>query len=187
MGKVSTRKVYPRVCGGNLVKNKIGVYLTGLSPRVRGKQRYGIRRVLDLGSIPACAGETPVPAASTTYRAVYPRVCGGNPPELVEQIIELGLSPRVRGKRVLAYLPKKYYRSIPACAGETLSTPRSFAKFMVYPRVCGGNTIRNPMPLLADGLSPRVRGKLSTNASVLHNKRSIPACAGETFIFLLTN
>ena len=52
------QRVYPRVCGGNIVPSAKRLRQWGLSPRVRGKPlpyagAYPVAR-----SIPACAGET---------------------------------------------------------------------------------------------------------------------------------
>ena len=54
---VSERKVYPRVCGGTLVKGQCQRVSEGLSPRVRGNPKGQTPRPNDNGSIPACAGE----------------------------------------------------------------------------------------------------------------------------------
>ena len=69
-----------------------------------------------------------------------------------------GLSPRTRGnrlQRVVAHVPGG---SIPANAGEPVSTvPRHFLRG-VYPRERGGTLFRLPLLRLANGLSPRTRG-----------------------------
>ena len=73
----------------------------GLSPRVRGNPATGHPRTPKQGSIPACAGE---PYIASTLRAccrVYPRVCGGTPRSIEKTRRDEGLSPRVRGNRVL--------------------------------------------------------------------------------------
>ena len=49
----------------------------------------------------------------------------------------------------------------------------------VYPRVCGGTMWRLRSPVAHDGLSPRVRGNHTGDASGTVAVRSIPACAGE--------
>ena len=51
-----------------------------------------------LGSIPACAGEAVVAFLVFAVAGVYPRVCGGSPDLLRLDVMEGGLSPRVRGK-----------------------------------------------------------------------------------------
>jgi len=66
-------------------------------------------------------------------------VCGGNPVEYMTCNAVPGLSPRVRGKRILLRQESPTIRPIPACAGETLFEflLRFFPR--AYPRVCGGN------------------------------------------------
>ena len=69
--------------------------------------------------------------------------------------------------------------SIPARAGEPLSSPSGSAWAGVYPRACGG-TAKRPGPSdWVQGLSPRVRGNRSAHCPVLSNRGSIPARAGE--------
>ena len=92
-------RVYPRVCGGNVLTNCQANFVRGLSPRVRGKRlplrlAHGTR-----GSIPACAGETMLNMLGERETQVYPRVCGGNRRRRNAGQRLVGLSPRVRGKR----------------------------------------------------------------------------------------
>ena len=54
-----------------------------------------------------------------------------------------GLSPRVRGNRVVGKGECGVVGSIPACAGEPNSESRQMGMDLVYPRVCGGTTRRN--------------------------------------------
>ena len=75
-------------------------YDQGLSPRVRGKLSIHQRGMVCQGSIPACAGEAPAPRPLPAHNAVYPRVCGGSMIWFLVIRPPLGLSPRVRGKRV---------------------------------------------------------------------------------------
>ena len=53
-----TIEVYPRVCGGNMLKLMLELSGWGLSPRVRGKRHLINRPLPHYRSIPACAGET---------------------------------------------------------------------------------------------------------------------------------
>ena len=152
----------------------------GLSPRVRGKHKIREKQNQQIGSIPACAGETVTGGDPTGLDEVYPRVCGGNTSGSYTRAGIPGLSPRVRGKRLLQPLLAPAGRSIPACAGETLARAKPRRLTMVYPRVCGGNRCAMPYGASGVGLSPRVRGKrvfLRLHPPLL---RSIPACAGET-------
>ena len=147
---------------------------------MRGKQRHGIRGIAQVRSIPACAGETRHQAWWRTSFAVYPRVCGGNARTWEEDVVALGLSPRVRGKRGLDRLGHSRRGSIPACAGETRPGCGTLPSAAVYPRVCGGNALNDDPLLKPGGLSPRVRGKRNTIRARCRLSGSIPACAGET-------
>ena len=49
----------------------------------------------------------------------------------------------------------------------------------VYPRVCGGTFVGEPVKRAVAGLSPRVRGNLHGLHQRLAGDGSIPACAGE--------
>ena len=111
--------VHPRVCGGNASGRLPLSSVWGPSPRVRGKPV--LRELLPdrLGSIPACAGETPGDGRGERGRGVHPRVCGGNLRYRVQLAPSAGPSPRVRGKRLLGRGAAVHGGSIPACAGET--------------------------------------------------------------------
>ena len=97
-------------------------------------------------------------ATGSTLKTVYPRVCGGTELRSWLQVNAHGLSPRVRGNRLLQqYLPDAS-GSIPACAGEPVYTGANAWRPAVYPRVCGGTlTVETGLPT-ERGLSPRVRG-----------------------------
>ncbi len=110
---------------------------------------------------------------------VYPRVCGGTVAQQIDDIADDGLSPRVRGNRLLHIPLPLYLRSIPACAGEpAISLTRSRWPW-VYPRVCGGTYWCAGCTLRKGGLSPRVRGNLERRVHRGDKLGSIPACAGE--------
>ena len=147
---------------------------------MRGKRGRGGNFLVGNRSIPACAGETPVSRRWQCLPRVYPRVCGGNPFPHLRPIHITGLSPRVRGKPDPIPHQRDVEGSIPACAGETVDGFSTVADGGVYPRVCGGNFLPLTPPLLAEGLSPRVRGKLFLIVCGVLDGRSIPACAGET-------
>ena len=141
-GATNRRRVYPRPCGGNQlrdVRNRLWVYprpcggLWGLSPPVRGKHADRLR-----WSDPILQGLSP-PVRGTRLQRGPPPASGLSPPVRGRTT---GLSPPVRGK------PLIWQR-------------------WVYPRPCGGNGIdRNLSPPVRPcwaktirGLSPPVRGK----------------------------
>ena len=137
-GVDSRQRVYPRVCGGTLRLGSMVLMQRGLSPRVRGNRPDGIVHDLELGSIPACAGEPQPWRSSGTRHRVYPRVCGGTGWHGSESVRIGGLSPRVRGNPLLIGSTATCLGSIPACAGEPFTWHGRFYVLRVYPRVCGG-------------------------------------------------
>ena len=115
---IASRRVYPRVCGGTPCRVACVPSLPGLSPRVRGNLNVTPSQVDTMGSIPACAGEPGSVRRRWGIIRVYPRVCGGTGDKIKTLLRTRGLSPRVRGNRVLDRDGRRRRRSIPACAGE---------------------------------------------------------------------
>ena len=168
-------RVYPRVYGGTfLLVVRVGGQ-AGLSPRVRGN-RVTITSVGSfVRSIPACTGEPICPFSSAAWKRVYPRVYGGTYQPEIPRLFLSGLSPRVRGNRLIQSRALGYERSIPACTGEPTMPCNSAGPKKVYPRVYGGTfglcederADLSPLPFgvaprasSIEGLSPRVRGNL---------------------------
>ena len=172
-------KVYPRVCGGSIAEWRAAVAAEGLSPRVRGKPTHGADFTSLGRSIPACAGEARAHSPNAGRHRVYPRVCGGSVGNLISSANGGGLSPRVRGKPGKQLHRRGRHRSIPACAGEALTTCGISRLRWVYPRVCGGSAETGTTAGGARGLSPRVRGKQILPRRMRFKAGSIPACAGE--------
>ena len=148
-------------------------------------------------SIPACAGEPCARPWLRGPRTVYPRVCGGTGDFYLENLCQLGLSPRVRGNQYVCATCARRRGSIPACAGEPLrmrdvcAWARAIYVFhggtpdmrdvcawaRVYPRVCGGTQQQAELRRQPEGLSPRVRGNQHQVGCPVKSERSIPACA----------
>ena len=131
-------RVYPRVCGGAAYLHDVIEDTPGLSPRVRGSPARPISRRPLSRSIPACAGEPNAGTMGTARLGVYPRVCGGALLLRRSPRSFRGLSPRVRGSRLVAVGAVAGTGSIPACAGEPRGGCWPSAWWRVYPRVCGG-------------------------------------------------
>jgi len=177
--EIVRRRVYPRVCGGADPRREEILMKSGLSPRVRGSPRDQAIRVIRQRSIPACAGEPQADGKPATALGVYPRVCGGALSDSSGHLNHSGLSPRVRGSRLLVVGKGLGQGSIPACAGEPRRIARMAACSWVYPRVCGGAGAPFSFRIMNSGLSPRVRGSLLFLGDVDRGGGSIPACAGE--------
>ena len=199
---VPTTTVYPRGCGGTPASRGVGRYGRGLSPRVRGNLRDPVDEDDAAGSIPAGAGEPGGVLPGVKRRGVYPRGCGGTKGHYTLTNFLNGLSPRVRGNRTVFLALTTTLRSIPRGCGGTLLNPRNARKGQVYPRGCGGTGVLlmgndGGMGLYPRGcggtvgagshlgppigLSPRVRGNLTSRRSVSMMIGSIPAGAGEPY------
>ena len=131
----------------------------GLSPRVRGNHGHSGQVYVTRRSIPASAGEPLNRIVGHVLPWVYPRECGGTCQHHDVGDAPVGLSPRVRGNRMVGLFLLQPDRSIPASAGEPVFYNPAGDEPEVYPRECGGNL---PAPWMTD----RVH-------------RSIPASAGE--------
>ncbi len=92
----------------------------------------------------------------------------------------LGASPRVRGRRDEPVGGPLLRRSIPAGAGPTTPTKPPSASATEHPRGCGADPDKLAYEALAEGASPRVRGRHQLTPVLEGAERSIPAGAGPT-------
>ena len=90
-----------------------------------------------------------------------------------------GLSPRVRGSPPLSYRRQCRLRSIPTCAGQPPHSSPFSSVMPVYPHVCGAAEYVERIDMIANGLSPRVRGSRRYLTAFRQPLRSIPTCAGQ--------
>ena len=117
---------------------------------------------------------------------VYPRPRGGAPCGLPIVLADPGLSPPTRGSRSRDWPVVYIGGSIPAHAGEPVSSPSFTFAMTVYPRPRGGAVgLRRTLGVL-QGLSPPTRGSQRHKAVVLSTHGSIPAHAGEPFTSRIT-
>ena len=175
----STRRVYPRECGGTHLHALAVPGDRGLSPRVRGNPWQRSAGSPRSRSIPASAGEPRDPGGRGGRQRVYPRECGGTRTKIEDDSHGQGLSPRVRGNPPAVRGHMASLRSIPASAGEPRCPRRSEASARVYPRECGGTRDVSAEEHQAQGLSPRVRGNPAAADPDPAAAGSIPASAGE--------
>ena len=168
------------MCGEHNSANSVKLRFLGSSPRVRGTRRYIARRRRLLRFIPACAGNTALPAIAKWPLPVHPRVCGEHRHSIKVELMPTGSSPRVRGTPFAGYTMPYMSRFIPACAGNTfpLRVPELFLS--VHPRVCGEHKRFRQTGIIRGGSSPRVRGTLHPVQRPRILCRFIPACAGNT-------
>ena len=109
-----------------------------------------------------------------------PRVCGEDTAcaETVE--VTRGRSPRVRGRRRDPENTLLACGTIPACAGKTSRERLPRNSEGDDPRVCGEDSLIQPLSTSFWGRSPRVRGRRLREPERPSRKGTIPACAGKT-------
>ena len=134
------------------------------------------------GPIPAGAGETAIKEAKASTSRAYPRGCGGDFRSRESYPRSAGLSPRVRGRPLSRLVGRVRRGPIPAGAGETRARRLVHGRIWAYPRGCGGDVKENDGNGLAQGLSPRVRGRQAGEVVSQVALGPIPAGAGETVI-----
>ena len=172
-------RVYPRECGAALSIIEDDIKMEGLSPRVRGSLQFRHSFLLYGRSIPASAGQPMLVGDVRRMPPVYPRECGAAHIRCKSTPTVSGLSPRVRGSRVLNGGIAPGTGSIPASAGQPGTARGRTSRPGVYPRECGAAGNMLTCLRTRRGLSPRVRGSHGITKLYVKSGRSIPASAGQ--------
>ena len=172
--------VHPRACGELRYAFLWLSANSGSSPRMRGT-RPGLRHGLERARfIPAHAGNSPPQVTRRTLPPVHPRACGELDCKHFEDRVDSGSSPRMRGTHRQHERRSALVRFIPAHAGNSLPLFSSSILTAVHPRACGELHAPPGRAVPRYGSSPRMRGTLSLNLSVLIVNRFIPAHAGNS-------
>ena len=151
----------------------------GLSPLARGNHWRDHTHGVNLGPIPARAGEpaSAVPRTSTTR--AYPRSRGGTMVLLFQKIDKRGLSPLARGNLHVIRQHRHAPGPIPARAGEPRAVSITSYRSRAYPRSRGGTHPAGRLQHLEWGLSPLARGNRLAVGHASIPVGPIPARAGE--------
>ena len=173
-------RAYPRAGGGTW--NSVAFFFelaAGLSPRGRGNPVGEHRPELDLGPIPARAGEPGRLLGGRPRHGAYPRAGGGTARVPSHSDFWWGLSPRGRGNLGVAVDDAPDRGPIPARAGEPSASRAGRMICGAYPRAGGGTSLRPSAAMYCAGLSPRGRGNPVESVSGDLPRGPIPARAGE--------
>ena len=172
-------RVDPRERGGSGKSVAEQTEAAGRSPRARGKPAPRIAGRCRRRSIPASAGEAQTTRLRRIAAMVDPRERGGSRIGPEHRLDDQGRSPRARGKRTFRIACVPCCGSIPASAGEARCRRTRSTGSWVDPRERGGSLLRAPALLVAQGRSPRARGKPPRIFRGSRRCGSIPASAGE--------
>ena len=152
-------RAHPRACGENLFAFANKPFVTGSSPRMRGKRSLQIWRDMFKGLIPAHAGKTYGQRRIRDSLPAHPRACGENLARLWLAHSEAGSSPRMRGKLQEPLLIPTLGRLIPAHAGKTSTKQPCSLSRSAHPRACGENPWKAARPCPPPWLIPAHAGK----------------------------
>ena len=171
---------HPRMRGEHETADGNAVLPPGSSPHARGtpSPKYGTR--FTAGIIPACAGNTWDSQIPTLTSWDHPRMRGEHLGLKPGGIQSEGSSPHARGTHDLGHLPHRPSGIIPACAGNTSSTPSASARARDHPRMRGEHALllKLSRPYLES--SPHARGTRLNHGGRDRTVGIIPACAGNT-------
>ena len=171
---------HPRACGEHLTTVSYWVSVAGSSPRMRGTPCAADGMPLDVGIIPAHAGNTPDQRRTCHVRRDHPRACGEHREHARIIIRRVGSSPRMRGTLDLMRQTRDAIGIIPAHAGNTALQTRRMWCGGDHPRACGEHSVWPSRYLIRVGSSPRMRGTLVRYKRFEHVRGIIPAHAGNT-------
>ena len=171
---------HPRSRGENHSHRPPSVVRVGSSPLTRGKHYARRYRRLCPGLIPAHAGKTPRPTASSTPTPAHPRSRGENTSRITPVRALAGSSPLTRGKRRLLIGGRSDLGLIPAHAGKTPAGWRGRTSLRAHPRSRGENSACVTSRPVGGGSSPLTRGKPRPRHPEHVPGGLIPAHAGKT-------
>ncbi len=130
--------------------------------------------------IPAHAGNTTGAGHSRRSPPAHPRPRGEHGKIRDKALVDAGSSPPTRGTHLLATVPDRVFRLIPAHAGNTTGgTGRSGIR-SAHPRPRGEHRVASTMHPRGNGSSPPTRGTPNSTRPRDHPHRLIPAHAGNT-------
>ena len=170
---------YPRACGETDWNESDSTDDSGLSPRLRGNRLRHAPSRRPRGTIPAPAGKPRYRARRQRQTRDYPRACGETAIVSFAKAGHLGLSPRLRGNRVLPHAQELLRGTIPAPAGKPHSRLAAQWQGRDYPRACGETDWNESDSTDDSGLSPRLRGNRLRHAPSRRPRGTIPAPAGK--------
>ncbi len=116
-----------------------------------------------------------VPASQS---AVHPHVCGEHLPNMTDEKIRSGSSPRVWGTSSIHRIYNKQIRFIPTCVGNINPAHRFQRWSAVHPHVCGEHLGYAGVLFTSAGSSPRVWGTFFLRGGGRRLLRFIPTCVG---------
>ena len=171
---------HPRACGEHLAHWFLLVDDWGSSPRMRGTRHGRHWASLQLGIIPAHAGNTAPVRGREAVAMDHPRACGEHHASHAHTRPTVGSSPRMRGTLHVVPIAEDRHGIIPAHAGNTNFDENTTNTRRDHPRACGEHRSFHSRHQPNMGSSPRMRGTHVLTIWDWASKGIIPAHAGNT-------
>ena len=134
-------------------------YLAGSSPRIRGEYMRDNHLRIIRGIIPANTGRIAGRLCTHGESRDHPREYGENSQDAVQQAMNDGSSPRIRGESLGGEAPYNWSGIIPANTGRMTHPTPGGAPPPDHPREYGENPQSQPALITQMGSSPRIRGE----------------------------
>ena len=171
---------HPRIRGEHALALLLWRGEAGSSPHTRGARGRLSVGTPDSRIIPAYAGSTSDPPATTRRTADHPRIRGEHMLAMARFKWEGGSSPHTRGAHLRRLDGENEGGIIPAYAGSTPAAPPRAVVGKDHPRIRGEHSALARPSASAIGSSPHTRGALPPNWALRSAPRIIPAYAGST-------
>ena len=172
--------VHPRARGEQRAADQACINATGSSPRTRGTVAQQRNPVVIARFIPAHAGNRASAGRCSEPRPVHPRARGEQCIDWSVPCPSIGSSPRTRGTEGQHQRALGSRRFIPAHAGNSCLTTHLRRMCPVHPRARGEQLGLSSVIWEPHGSSPRTRGTGSQVRGADHQRRFIPAHAGNS-------
>ena len=170
--------VHPRMRGERWFAGEPKSYSDGSSPHARGTRCHHGQCSAHGRFIPACAGNAHTSQTVLAPDAVHPRMRGERNLIDSSRFIAHGSSPHARGTLFAASGIQRFWRFIPACAGNAKLAGSSSTGGTVHPRMRGERLADLYKEYESTGSSPHARGTPRGDGMRSNHVRFIPACAG---------
>ena len=153
--------------------------IEGLSPLARGNLAVAHAPGIDVGPIPACAGQPKAHIPCACRKTAYPRLRGATFDRSSSFAANEGLSPLARGNQLQRQRAVQRVGPIPACAGQPAPLGAGPEGDGAYPRLRGATRFSAGCGAGCWGLSPLARGNHVAQVPLARRRGPIPACAGQ--------
>ncbi len=180
------RSVHPHACGEDACGANGGWLDFGSPPRVWGRRRRDISRVLTQRFTPTRVGKTGADAWQRWPAAVHPHACGEDSRFWHLRSCNDGSPPRVWGRRVGDRAEIETLRFTPTRVGKTSLGEQHFRASTVHPHACGEDTADPPDQQAAHGSPPRVWGRRRVGGKRHGWWRFTPTRVGKTLCVFVT-